>query len=126
MTKAGFHYRILHCSVLLSVNFRYNEPLCEYGDIVTMLVIRLARSGGAKKSPYYKVVVADSRRSRDGKFIEQVGFYNPVARGQEVRLNLNLERIQTRIATGAQPSDRVKHLMKEFQQQATEASAQAA
>ncbi|EKD45138.1 MAG: 30S ribosomal protein S16, partial [uncultured bacterium] len=57
-----------------------------------MVVIRLSR-GGAKKSPFYQVLVADSRKSRDGRFIERVGFYNPMARGKETRLELNQERI---------------------------------
>ena len=57
-----------------------------------MVVIRLAR-GGAKKRPFYNVVVADSRSRRDGRFIERVGYYNPVASGQETSLKLSHERI---------------------------------
>lgn len=76
-----------------------------------MVVIRLSR-GGAKKRPFYHVVVADKRRSRNGRFIEQVGYYNPIASGKDVRLSINLERIQEWVGKGAQPSDRVKHLMK--------------
>ena len=78
-----------------------------------MVVIRLAR-GGAKKQPFYHVVVADKRNARDGKYIENVGYFNPVARGQAVRLKLNKEAIETWIGKGAQPSDRVKSLVKEF------------
>ncbi|HAN68190.1 MAG TPA: 30S ribosomal protein S16, partial [Halieaceae bacterium] len=56
-----------------------------------MVTIRLSR-GGAKKRPFYHLTVTDSRKSRDGRFIERVGFFNPVARGQEVRLNVDAER----------------------------------
>ncbi len=76
-----------------------------------MVVIRLSR-GGAKKRPFYHIVVADKQRSRNGRFIEQVGYFNPIAAGKDVRLNINIERIQEWIGKGAQPSDRVKGLMK--------------
>lgn len=76
-----------------------------------MVVIRLSR-GGAKKRPFYHIVVSDKRRSRDGRFIESVGYFNPIAAGKDVRLTLDMERVQHWIATGAQPSDRVKHLIK--------------
>jgi len=76
-----------------------------------MVVIRLSR-GGAKKRPFYHIVVADKQRSRNGRFIEQVGYFNPIASGKDVRLTLNIERIQEWVAKGAQPSDRVKHLIK--------------
>lgn len=79
-----------------------------------MLVIRLSR-GGAKKRPFYNVVVADSRNPRDGRFTERVGYFNPVARGKEVRLNLCLEKINDWKMKGAQPSDRVIALIKEAQ-----------
>ncbi len=79
-----------------------------------MVTIRLAR-GGAKKRPFYHVVVTDSRSSRDGRYIERVGFFNPVARGQEERLRLNQERIDHWIGQGAQTSDRVAKLIKEQQ-----------
>lgn len=75
-----------------------------------MVVIRLSRTG-AKKRPFYHIVVAEKRRSRDGRFIEQLGFYNPIASGQAVPLHLNVERAQEWIAKGAQPSDRVKKLI---------------
>ncbi|MBK8453232.1 MAG: 30S ribosomal protein S16 [Thiofilum sp.] len=77
-----------------------------------MVSIRLAR-GGAKKRPFYHVVVSDSRKPRDSGYIERIGFYNPVARGQEVRLSINTERANYWLAQGAQPSDRVAKLMKE-------------
>ncbi|MBL1293948.1 MAG: 30S ribosomal protein S16 [Thiotrichales bacterium] len=75
-----------------------------------MVTIRLAR-GGAKKRPFYHVVVADSRMPRDGRYIERVGFFNPVATGQEVRLQLKSERIDYWLSQGAQPSDRVNKLI---------------
>lgn len=82
-----------------------------------MVTIRLSR-GGAKKRPFYHVVVTDSRSKRDGRYIERVGFFNPVASGNAQRLSLNEERIQYWIGTGAQASDRVDSLIKEFRKQA--------
>ena len=76
-----------------------------------MVVIRLTR-GGAKKRPFYHIVVADKARSLRGRFIEKLGHYNPIAAGKEVKLNLNVERANEWIAKGAQASDRVKHLIK--------------
>ncbi len=75
-----------------------------------MVTIRLARRG-AKKRPFYHVVVADSRMPRDGRYIERVGFFNPIATGQEVRLQLESERIDYWLSQGAQPSDRVNKLI---------------
>ena len=66
-----------------------------------MVKIRLARAG-AKKRPFFHITVADSRRARDGKFIERVGFYNPIARGKEVELEINLDRIDYWVSQGAQ------------------------
>lgn len=77
-----------------------------------MVVIRLAR-GGSKKRPFYHVTVADSRNARNGRFIERVGFFNPIARGQEVRLNIDLDAISAWKEKGAQVSPRVASLMKE-------------
>jgi small subunit ribosomal protein S16 len=77
-----------------------------------MVKIRLAR-GGAKKRPFYHIVVTDSRNKRDGRKIERIGFFNPVARGQEERLRLNLDRVQYWTGVGAQLSERVKHLVTE-------------
>lgn len=85
-----------------------------------MVVIRLSR-GGAKKRPFYQIVVSDKRRSRDGRFIENLGYFNPIAAGQETRLSLDIERAQHWIAKGAQPSDRVKYLIK-MQKSAPQAS----
>ena len=76
-----------------------------------MVVIRLAR-GGAKKRPFYQVVVTDSRSARDGRFIERVGFFNPVARGNAERVRIDADRYQYWISQGAQPSERVAQLAK--------------
>jgi len=78
-----------------------------------MVTIRLSR-GGAKKRPFYHVVVTDSRNKRDGRYIERLGFFNPVARGQAERLSLNDERIQYWLGHGAQTTDRVGSLIKEY------------
>ena len=77
-----------------------------------MLKIRLAR-GGAKKRPYYHIVVADSRSPRDGRFLEKVGSYNPMLPrdGEQKRVNLNVERIQHWLSKGAQPTDRVARFL---------------
>lgn len=78
-----------------------------------MVVIRLSR-GGAKKRPFYHMVVTDSRRRRDGNYIERIGYFNPVARGQEVRIHLDLDKLAQWEKVGAQMSDRVKSLVKEY------------
>lgn len=77
-----------------------------------MVTIRLAR-GGAKKRPFYQVVVTDSRNPRDGSFIEKVGFFNPTAQGQAEKLRLDTDRINHWVALGAQLSDRVTKLVKD-------------
>jgi small subunit ribosomal protein S16 len=76
-----------------------------------MVVIRLSR-GGAKKSPFFNLVVADSRNRRDGRFIERVGFYNPSASGEAQGLHVNQERVNYWTGVGAQLSDTVKRLVK--------------
>jgi small subunit ribosomal protein S16 len=76
-----------------------------------MVVIRLARTG-AKKKPFYHIVVADRRLPRDGRYIEKVGYYNPVARGKATRLQLNREQVAVWVAKGAQLSQRVAYLLK--------------
>ncbi|KTC90793.1 30S ribosomal protein S16 [Fluoribacter dumoffii] len=78
-----------------------------------MVVIRLSR-GGAKKRPFYHMVVTDSRKRRDGSYIERIGYFNPVARGQEVRLHIDAEKLSHWQKVGAQLSDRVSALVKEF------------
>ncbi len=90
-----------------------------------MVVIRLAR-GGAKKRPFYQVVVADQRRARNGRYIENIGFYNPLARGQEVELRLDMEAYNAWVAKGAQPSDRVKSLAKGYTPEAEETASETA
>lgn len=82
-----------------------------------MVVIRLARTG-AKKRPFYHIVVADKRMPRDGRYIERLGYFNPIATGKETPLNLKTERVDYWIAQGAQPSERVKSLLKEWKSQA--------
>ena len=82
-----------------------------------MVVIRLAR-GGSKKRPFYSINVADSRNPRDGRFIERVGFFNPVARGQEEKLRVDLDRVAHWISQGAQTSERVAKLIEEAQKAA--------
>ena len=77
-----------------------------------MVTIRLAR-GGAKNRPFYHVVVTDSRNSRDGRYIERLGFFNPFARGNEERLRLEDERIAYWKSVGAQPSEKVARLIKD-------------
>jgi small subunit ribosomal protein S16 len=77
-----------------------------------MVVIRLAR-GGAKKKPFYSIVVADSRMRRDGRYIERIGFFNPVARGNEVKLSIDSDRLNYWVGQGAQQSDRVVGLVKQ-------------
>jgi small subunit ribosomal protein S16 len=82
-----------------------------------MVKIRLSR-GGAKKLPFYHIVVTDSRKARDGRKIERLGFFNPVARGQEERLRVDLERVEYWKGVGAQLSDRVKSLVSEAREKA--------
>ncbi|WP_413702266.1 30S ribosomal protein S16 [Psychromonas sp. KJ10-10] len=77
-----------------------------------MVTIRLAR-GGAKKRPFYQVVVTDSRNARDGRFLEKVGFFNPTAQGQAEKLRLDTDRINHWVGLGAQLSDRVAKLVKD-------------
>ena len=74
-----------------------------------MVTIRLSRSG-AKKRPFYHITVADSRRARDSRFIERIGFFNPLAKGQEERLRLDLKRMAFWQSQGAQVSPRVSSL----------------
>jgi small subunit ribosomal protein S16 len=87
-----------------------------------MVTIRLTRRG-AKNQPFYHVVVTDSRRRQGGLSLEQVGFFNPVARGKEQRLRLELGRIDHWVGLGAQLSDRVRELVGKYRKQATQAAA---
>ena len=77
-----------------------------------MVSIRLSR-GGSKNRPFYHVVVTDSRNSRDGHYIERVGFFNPIARGNEERLKIDTARIEHWQSNGAQATDRVARLIKD-------------
>lgn len=88
-----------------------------------MVIIRLAR-GGAKKRPFFNMVVADSRYRRDGRFIERVGFYNPRAAGDEEMLRVQMDRLTYWQSKGAQLSNTVTRLIKQFgaQQKVTQES----
>lgn len=77
-----------------------------------MVVIRLAR-GGAKARPFYTIVVADKRDRRDGRFIERIGFYNPLAKGGEETLRIAADRLTYWTGVGAQPSETVQRLIKQ-------------
>ena len=77
-----------------------------------MVTIRLSR-GGSKKRPFYHLTVTNSRSARNGRFIERIGFFNPVARGQEERLRIDADRLQYWVGQGAQLSERVEQLVKE-------------
>ena len=77
-----------------------------------MVKIRLTR-GGAKKRPFYHIIVTDSRSARDGRNIERVGFFNPVAQGAEKRIELDLDRVKHWVDNGAQLTDKVADLYKQ-------------
>ena len=77
-----------------------------------MVTIRLSR-GGAKKQPFYHVVATDSRARRDGRYIERLGFYNPVARGDATEVQLDMERVDYWVSVGAQMSDSVAKIVKD-------------
>ena len=78
-----------------------------------MVVIRLSRSG-SKKRPFYHVTVADSRVARDGRFIERLGFYNPIARGAEEGTRIDMDRVEHWLKQGAQMSERVQQIVKAY------------
>ena len=82
-------------------------------EVSYVVTIRLARHGG-KKKPFYHLTVAEKSAKRDGRFIERVGFYNPIARGQEEKLRVDLERVDFWLSIGAQPSERVKGLVAQW------------
>jgi small subunit ribosomal protein S16 len=86
-----------------------------------MVTIRLQRRGG-KKEPFYHVVVTDSRRAGGGS-LEQVGFFNPVAKGNSEELRLDLSRVDYWLGVGAQPSDRVQQLLKVYRKTQVAAAA---
>ena len=90
-----------------------------------MVVIRLSR-GGAKKRPFYRLVVADQRYKRDGRYIERLGFYNPVAQGREEKLRLARDRLDHWVKQGAQMSTRVSTLVEQWDKENAEGAASAA
>ena len=83
-----------------------------------MVTIRLARHG-SKKNPFYHVTVADRSASRDGRFIERIGFYNPVAKGQSEMLRLDLDRVDYWLGVGAQPTNAVRRLLRKSEKAAS-------
>ena len=86
-----------------------------------MVRIRLARHG-SKKSPFYHITVADQRRSRDGRFIERVGYFNPVAKGNAQEYRLEMDRVDYWLSKGAQPTDMVKKLVSRARKETVEIS----
>jgi small subunit ribosomal protein S16 len=90
-----------------------------------MVTIRLARHG-SKKNPFYHITVAERAAGRDGRFVERLGFYNPVARGSEEQLRLDVARAEHWISVGAQPSESVKKLLARARKHAAEQGAGAA
>ena len=87
-----------------------------------MVSIRLSR-GGAKKRPFYHIVVTDQRNRRDGRYLERVGFFNPVAKGNEEILRVDLARVDHWIGHGARPSDRVASLLKSYRKSGSKSEA---
>ena len=81
-----------------------------------MVTIRLSR-GGAKKRPFYHLVVSDSRNRRDGRYLERLGFFNPMSAKGDEGLRIDLDRVEHWVKVGAQPSDRVAHLLKVYRKQ---------
>jgi len=78
-----------------------------------MVIIRLARTG-VKKRPFYHIVVTDSRNKRDGRYIERIGYFNPIATGQDKKLEIDTGRVDYWVNHGAQTSDRVAKLLKDY------------
>jgi small subunit ribosomal protein S16 len=87
-----------------------------------MVTIRLAR-GGSKKRPFYHLTVADSRCSRNGRYVERLGFFNPVARGNEERLRIDTQRMEYWLGQGAQLSERAGQLLKVYRAQQEQTAA---
>ena len=83
-----------------------------------MVTIRLAR-GGAKKRPFYSIVVSDQRRQPKGRFIERIGFFNPMATENEEKVRLDTSRVDYWISKGAKPSERVASILKQVRREAT-------
>ena len=89
-----------------------------------MVTIRLTRRGG-KNQPFYHVVVTDSRERQGGSSLELVGYFNPVARGKDTRLKLDLDRIDHWLGVGAKESDRVHHLVASYRKEVAKQAAAA-
>ncbi len=89
-----------------------------------MVTIRLSR-GGAKKQPFYHIVATDSRARRDGRYIERLGYYNPVARGDSIAVNVDLGRVDHWVDNGAQMSERVGKILKDYRKNQAAAAATA-
>jgi small subunit ribosomal protein S16 len=111
------YYFFLYCLYINTIKFikvtlKYKSFLLIQKQILNMVVVRLAKSG-AKKNPYYFITVADSRKPRDGGYIERLGFFNPSAKGSEERLRFNLDRFDHWVSQGAQASDKVSDLAKD-------------
>ena len=103
---------------LVRVSQAARTIVCDSRRNDKMVVIRLSR-GGSKKRPFYNIVVADSRERRDGRFIERVGFYNPMAKESEEGLRVALDRVTHWVGVGAQTSDTVQRLVDAAKAKAT-------
>lgn len=104
-------------------NCRLTLPSRQPGNTEnTMVKIRLTR-GGAKKRPFYHIIVTDSRSARDGRNIERVGYYNPVASGNDKRVELDVERVKHWVERGAQMTDKVADLYRQSQKAGAQAAA---
>jgi small subunit ribosomal protein S16 len=108
------------------VPFRAGGPFnTKLQEQLSMVTIRLARAG-SKKRPFYHVNVADKRQKRDGRYIERIGFFNPIAKGNEERLRLDSGRVDYWLKQGAQPSERVAAIIKEWAAKSETASSEEA
>jgi small subunit ribosomal protein S16 len=99
-----------------------HRPGCDVDDFAkyrakTMVKIRLSR-GGAKGRPFYHIIVTDERNARDGRNIERVGYFNPIAAGKDVRLELDTAKVKSWVEKGAQMTEKVKSLYKEASKKA--------
>src|SRR3990167_4599728 len=112
LEKIIFNLKVLSVVIIMADFLYVNEKGTKF-----MITIRLAR-GGAKSRPFYNLVVADKRSPRDGRFIEKLGYYNPLAKGKDIPLSFNLERINHWMSMGAQASDSAMRLIKEAQKAA--------
>ena len=111
--EAGFCGGAVSSRDSMAYNYQLTLPFRQLGNTRTAMVkIRLTR-GGAKKRPFYHIIVTDSRSARDGRNIERVGYYNPVAQGAEKRVELDVERVKHWVSKGAQLTDKVAVLYKE-------------